>query len=451
MKRILTFALCALLLLSLCACTGTGSPVAVQRADQLAAAGRAGERYAGMVVNEAVVEITRDGSKKIAELCVEVGQTVAAGDRLFSYDLDEVELALEKTQLEVEKMTNEQATYTEQLEKLEKQLARTYNEAAKTRLTLEINTLKTTMLENEYNLKAKDKEIAGLQEMLQNIDILSPVDGTVRKVDEQGQSGSYITIQQAGAYRIQGAMNEMSLANGMMVGTRVKVCSRVSDQTWMGTVISIETEDSSQNNNDYYYGGGIMDSMTTSSNYVFYVELDSVEGLLLGQHVYMEIFVEQPAMEGLWIPESFLTEMTMNEETFEMTASVWVANDLDQLELRGVTLGMYDYMTGCYEILSGLSPEDYVADPANPNCAAGAAVSRREPTDFSGGNVSETAGDDTAAPDEMLPSDDDAVILPEEEVLSEEEVLPEQEALPEELPQQTEDGVPDTSTEETEG
>lgn len=391
MKKYVWAMLIVALLVSMTACGAGGSAVPVQRADQLTLAGQAEERYAGMVVNEDVVEITRDSSKKVAELYVEVGQTVKAGDKLFSYDMDEVSLALEKTQLEVEKMKNEQVTYTAQLEKLEKQLKRTYDESAKTRLTLEINTLKTTMMENDYNLKAKDKEIARLEEMLQNIDIMAPVDGTVRKVDEQGQSGSYITIQQAGAYRVQGAINEMSMANGLMVGSRVKVFSRVSDATWMGTVLSIEMEDTSQNNNNYGYmiGGGVMDSMTTSSNYVFYVELDSVEGLLLGQHVYMEVFAEQPEMPGLWIPEGFIMDMAMNEETFETTGTVWVDNGNGRLEQRSVTLGMYDYMTGCYEILSGITEGDFLADPSNPNCAAGAATGRREPKDFTGGVTTE--------------------------------------------------------------
>ena len=391
MKKYVWAMLIVALLVSMTACGASGSAVPVQRADQLTLAGQAEERYAGMVVNEDVVEITRDSSKKVAELYVEVGQTVKAGDKLFSYDMDEVSLALEKTQLEVEKMKNEQVTYTAQLEKLEKQLKRTYDESAKTRLTLEINTLKTTMMENDYNLKAKDKEIARLEEMLQNIDIMAPVDGTVRKVDEQGQSGSYITIQQAGAYRIKGAINEMSMANGLMIGSRVKVFSRVSDATWMGTVLSIEMEDTSQNNNNYGYmiGGGVMDSMTTSSNYVFYVELDSVEGLLLGQHVYMEVFAEQPEMPGLWIPEGFIMDMAMNEETFETTGTVWVDNGNGRLEQRNVTLGMYDYMTGCYEILSGITEGDFLADPSNPNCAAGAATSRREPKDFTGGVTTE--------------------------------------------------------------
>lgn len=396
MKKVMLTAVCAALMVSLCACSGSGSAVPVQRADQLAIAGQAGDRYAGMVVNEAVVEINRDSSKKVDELYVKVGQAVKTGDKLFSYDLDEVALAVEKAQLEVEKMKNEQVSYTDQLAKLEKQLKRTYNEYDKTKLSLEINTLKTTMMENEYNLKLKDKEISNLQEMLQNIDILAPVDGTVRKIDDQGQ-GSYITIQQAGAYRIQGAMNEMNLSGGLMIGSRVNIYSRISEESWTGTVVSIDTESASQNGNDrYYMGGGIMDTMSTSSNYVFYVELDSVEGLLLGQHVYMEAAAgQQQTMPGLWLPENFLMDFRMDEETYEITGTVWAENGNGRLEKRNVTLGMYDDMTGCYEVVSGITEQDYLADPSNPNCASGASVSRREPQDFTGGMIATVpAGDD---------------------------------------------------------
>lgn len=382
--------LAAAMALLLCGC-GEETTVNVQRADRLAIAGQAGERYAGIVVSENVVEITRDTTKTVEELYVEVGQEVSAGEKLFTYDSDQLELELEKTQLEVEKMNNEQTTYTEQLEKLEKQLARTYNESTKVRLTLEINTLKTTMMENEYKLKSSATEIAKLQEMLNNIDITSPVDGTVRKIEEQGENGTYITIQQSGAYRIQGMINEMSMGNGLMVGSRVKAFSRVNADTWMGTVTSIVTEEASQNNSNSWYSYGLVDTMTTASSYVFYVELDSVEGLLLGQHVYMEVFLEEPEMPGLWIPEGSITDLAMDEQTYEMTGMVWADNGQGRLEQRTVTLGMYDGMTGCYEILSGLAETDYVADPAAPGCAAGATVSRREPEDFSGAETQAAA------------------------------------------------------------
>ena len=87
-------------------------------------------------------------------------------------------------------------------------------------------------------------------------------------------------------------------------------------------------------------------------------------------------------MAGLWIPESFISDMVMDEETFETTGTVFAENGRGKLEQRKVTLGMYDDMTGCYEVLSGITAEDYLADPAHPGCAVGASVSRRTPEDF---------------------------------------------------------------------
>ena len=71
--------------------------------------------------------------------------------------------------------------------------------------------------------QAKDQEIDKLKEMLANVDITAPVDGTIRKIDNEGQTNVYITIQQSGAFRIKGTLNEMSMNGGLMVGSRVKV------------------------------------------------------------------------------------------------------------------------------------------------------------------------------------------------------------------------------------
>ena len=391
-KKIISVLLALTLALALSACSKEGG-VSVQRADQLTLVSAAGERYAAMVVSENVSEIRRDSGKSILEVYVAVGDEVKAGDKLFTYDSEALELELEKQQLELEKMKNEQVTYAEQLEKLEKQLANTWGNSAKTRLTLEINTLKTTILENDYTILSKEKSIEDIQTTLQSVDILSPVDGIVRAINEEDGAKSFITVQQHGAYRIKGALNEMSMMGGLMPGSRVRAYSRVEEgKYWEGTVTSIDTEDASQDDSDIWYGSGMMDTMTMSSSYVFFVELDQTEGLLLGQHLYVELAPPE-ALEGLWIPESFLAEVNFNEETGESTSSLWVANKGGKLELRTVSLGMYDGMSGCYEVLSGLEASDYVADPADPGCEAGASVTYRDPADF----VGETQATEPAA------------------------------------------------------
>lgn len=415
-KKLVLIAVAGALVLSLCACGTQSAGVSVMRADELSAASLAEDRYIGLVVSNDVEEIQRDSSKTVAEVYVTVGQKVSAGDKLFTYDSDALELDLEKAQLEVEKMTNEQTDYAQQVQKLEKQLNSTYDAASQARLKLEINTMKTQQMENDYNLAAKNKEIEKLQQMLENVDIVSPVDGTVRKIDEQGQTESYMTIQQSGAYRVKGSVNEMSIGMGIQEGARVRVFSRADDSVWTGTVSYIDLEGGSQSSNNYWYDSG--SEMTSSTNYPFYVDLDSTDGLLLGQHVYMEVMAQEMEQTGLWVPESYLVDMSYDEQSGEMTAFVWADNGHGKLERKDVTLGMYDDSTGSYEILSGLSEQDYVADPSNPGCEAGAATIKRESADFSGNQTA--AGENEAEQqdvEEML-TDDEVIqteVQPDEE------------------------------------
>ncbi len=380
-KRIVVSTMVLALTVTFCACGARNDTVSVQRAEQLAASAQTGDRFAGMVVSENVEKIKRDSSKTVLERYVSVGQTVAVGDKLFSYDSASLEIDLEKLQLEVDKMKNEQSTYASQMKELQNQLNHAGDSATKARLTLEINSLKTQLMEVDYQLEAKGKEVENLQKMLENVVITSPVDGIVREINEDEQAESYITIQQNSDFQIKGVINEMSMGSGLIPGSRVRIISRVDHTaTWMGTVLRIDME-ASANQSNSSAEGNLMDAMTTTTGYPFYVELDSSEGLRLGQHVYMEVAADE-SMGTLWIPETYLTDITTDEGTGEATAQIWVDNGQGKLESRKVILGAYDGQSGGYEVLDGLEPNTYVADPNAPGCKSGAPVSYRDASDF---------------------------------------------------------------------
>ena len=55
------------------------------------------------------------------------------------------------------------------------------------------------------------------------------------------------------------------------------------------------------------------DGMTQSSNYPFYVQLDGTNGLMLGQHVYVEPDVgQQEVKTGIWLSDSFINDVDSN-------------------------------------------------------------------------------------------------------------------------------------------
>ena len=102
------------------------------------------------------------------------------------------------------------------------------------------------------------------------------------------------------------------------------------------------------------------DDQTSSSTYPFYVNLDSSEGLMLGQHVYIEPDEGQDEKKsGIWLNDYFIVDADTD------SPYVWIANGQNKLEKRDVILGQYDEDLGEYEIADGLSEKDKIAFPTD--------------------------------------------------------------------------------------
>ena len=107
----------------------------------------------------------------------------------------------------------------------------------------------------------------------------------------------------------------------------------------------------------------------SASKYAFYVNLDSIDGLMLGQHVTIEMdYGQGQAKEGIWLSSGWITQ----EE--DGTAYVWAAKSGGaKLEKRTVELGEYDSNMDEYQIVSGLATSDYLAWP-DVDCVPGAST-----------------------------------------------------------------------------
>lgn len=394
------------LILTLSACSTGGSTVSVERVDMLLTASQAADRYAGVVVTDNPTKITRDSSKTISELLVQEGDTVTAGQILFRYDSEALQLDLDRLKLDLEKLNNQSKQYQDALKELKTQLTKAEkakDEKLISELKIAIASKEVDVLTANYEVKTKKKEIEHLQQMLGNVNITSPIDGRVRKIDEAGEA--YITIQQSGVFRIKGTLNELNMNAGIREELPVRVYSRLDDtRTWTGYVSSIDMENTQDNAGDGYYYG-VYDPMSSTSNYSFYIDLDDAEGLMLGQHVYIECGAETAQLAGVWIPTGYLMDLNTDEEADELTASVWAVNTENKLEKRTVKVGMFDDATNSYEILDGLSASDYLANPSDSGCAEGADVRFRSSEDF----TVKTDDTEPAQDSPMMPGD---IVLP---------------------------------------
>ena len=379
-KTVIALGAAALLMLTGC---GEKPQINVEQASMLTTAVTSSDKFAGMVVSENVIEIDRDTEQKLDELYVAAGDVVRINEKLFSYDTDTLSLTIDKQQLEMDKLTQQIKDLTTQKTDLEKQIKNEKDKNTKATLELTLRSVNADLTTANYEKKTLQAEINYNQDMLKNAVVRSPIKGTVRTINESGSP--YITIQQDGAFQVKGTLNELSLNAGIMEGVGVTILSRTDPTAfWTGTVTLVDYNTTEDENSDNMFGGYV-DPMASSTSYPFYITLDSTDGLLLGQHVYIQISAAGIGDELLRIPESYIQDIATDEETWMTTGSVWGV-DMETMTLvkLPVTLGEYDPTYGTYVILDGITPESFLADPADKGVKEGASVYLRSGLEYAG-------------------------------------------------------------------
>ena len=340
------------------------------------ASGGYANRYSGVVESQKTQKVTFDTSRRLGEVKVEVGDHVERGDVLFTYDTEATELQIQQVQIEIERLETTIANNTSQISDLQGMMSSASSED-RLAYSAQIQELQAATAQAEYDKKMKTAELERLQASVEDPSVRAEISGTVESIaeiqqgpgsDEGGAPGgagdeAFMTILADGDFRIRGKVSEQNIYD-ISVGDSVIVRSRVDENTyWQGTISSIETKpEGGDDDMDMGMGQG-----EGASNYAFLVSLDSVEGLMLGQHVTIEVDYGQGVpRSGIWLDGGWI----MTED--DGTTFVWATGPGGgRLERREVALGSYDADLGEYEIVSGLSASDMIAWP-DSDCVAGA-------------------------------------------------------------------------------
>ena len=314
-------------------------------------------RYNGVVESQASHEVNVDSSRKIAKIHVEVGDEVTVGQKLVTYDTSDLQLQIDQAKLEVESINNDINSDVTQINMLAQQAAALPAED-QISYQSQIQNYYNAISQKQFDLQSKQLEIAKYQEQIKKSYVNSEFAGTVKEINEKGidangNSAAFMTILQSGQYRVKGSIDEQNIWM-LSEGQPVLLRSRVDEAiTWTGSIEKIDTENPQQSNNNYYGNG----EAVMASKYPFYIVLDSADGLILGQHVYIELDQgQEEEKSGIWLSSSYLV---MEEEK----AYVWASNSRERLEKREVELGEYDEMMDQYQVVSGLAEEDYICWP----------------------------------------------------------------------------------------
>ena len=272
MKKIAVIALAAVMLLSTLAGCGANAEgeASVQSVSMICGLGSTGlvDRFAGMVTAQSETQVKKDDNATVDTILVKVDQEVKAGDALFTYDMSQATLDLEKAQLELDNLKNELESKKQEKEQLEKDKNAASSDD-QMQYTLEIRQVNADILQKEYDISVKAKDIEKLQNTVKNVTVTSPVTGRVKSINEKGgtdQTGNplpFMTIVETSGFRVKGYVNENN-AGTLTEGTAVVIRSRVSDQTWKGTISMIDWANAQQSNQNSYYDSGSDDTSSST-------------------------------------------------------------------------------------------------------------------------------------------------------------------------------------------
>ncbi|MDO5425668.1 MAG: efflux RND transporter periplasmic adaptor subunit [Eubacteriales bacterium] len=322
------------------------------------------QRFAGVVEPQKTWNVENSSDKTVQEWYVEEGDEVQVGDKLFTYSTSDAEESLIEGEIEIDRLNGDIENYTAQIKTLQEDKAKASADDQLDYAT-QIQSIQNTLKKAQYDLQKQQVELENLKKTIANATVTSELNGIVKTINDTSTSSSsysysdesnyLMTIIAVGQYRIKGTLNEQNRGS-LSEGSAVIVHSRVDeDQIWRGTLSEIDYDNPEQNQNNYYYSSS--DSSTQSSNYPFYVELDSIDGLIMGQHVYIEMdYGQADQKSGMWLSSYYIVQD-------DGDPYVWAANSKDKIEKRYVTLGEYDEEEEKYEILDGLTTDDYIAFP----------------------------------------------------------------------------------------
>ena len=139
-------------------CGGSKTPVPVVKVSMIARAGIAGDNYAGVVISENAVQIQRDKEQTVDELYVSEGDTVREGQQLFRYDVDALNLTLDRKELDLDRLKAEVKEKKKQVTEVEKEL-KTAKGDTKTQLNIQLRQLNTELTQAEYDQEDLEEEI----------------------------------------------------------------------------------------------------------------------------------------------------------------------------------------------------------------------------------------------------------------------------------------------------
>lgn len=355
----------------------------------------------GNIISDGSQSVFLSKDNPIGKVYVQKGQQVSIGDPLLSYDMTKAKIQLEIKKLEMEKIQFEQAIAQKEWKELSemKPLEQQNNVPPKepepdpesesesesedpvktnpdltkpdttndgyTKEELQKKQFekKKQLQDLDLKLRMAKLEIQSLMEAASEGIIKSQINGVVKSVQtEEGknvENEPYLFLTQSEGLYLYGTVSELQLEN-MKVGQTVSGNSWESGTSFLATIEEIESFPVA--------GAGDMDNQAVSY-YGFKAYIEDTTNLKVGEGV--EYVMASDGMEGaqlITLPKAYVRELDGQYYVLKEGKD-------HRIHKQIVEIGKVVYGTA-YEIIDGITADDYIAFPYGKNAVINTRVKR---------------------------------------------------------------------------
>ncbi|WP_020062722.1 efflux RND transporter periplasmic adaptor subunit [Bacillus sp. 123MFChir2] len=245
---------------------------------------------------------------KVKDIAVKEGQEVNKGDKLFSYDNEEINLQVKQAEIEQKVASMRFDQGKKKIDSLKKDIKKAKDSGAAKEM---IEPLESQLNELEMQQKTSDLEkekgnlhIEELKKKRGELTVYSNFAGVVQKLDKDASQGStpamggqgkaFLQIASKDAFQIQGTLTELQKSQIQKDQTITVTAKAAPKKKWAGKITEVSEYPTSAEANAQAMAGG--EAGANMSYYTYKASLDSQDGLSPGYHVSIQVNLENKKM-----------------------------------------------------------------------------------------------------------------------------------------------------------
>ncbi|HDX9587146.1 TPA: efflux RND transporter periplasmic adaptor subunit [Bacillus pseudomycoides] len=245
---------------------------------------------------------------KVKDIAVKEGQEVNKGDKLFSYDNEEINLQVKQAEIEQKVASMRFDQGKKKIDSLKKDIKKAKDSGATKEM---VDQLESQLNEVEMQQKTSDLEkekgnlhIEELKKKRGELTVYSNFAGVVQKLDKDASQGSmpamggqgkaFLQIASKDAFQIQGTLTELQKSQIQKDQTITVTAKAAPKKKWAGKITEVSEYPTSAEANTQATAGG--DAGQNMSYYTYKASLDSQDGLSPGYHVSIQVNLENKKM-----------------------------------------------------------------------------------------------------------------------------------------------------------